>query len=238
MLPKLYTLNTVQVVGYLRQTVPSSVNCPECGSEMGYYQELELVLDSWPECDFIAASGGAYFISEKLLMELKKIDGSGYTHRPVNISISDDFRRSYPEALGMLGGIGRFHYLMITGQCDGPWLRHIKGEVCSICGRPKPKLMDFGTWLAEIDGDTPPQPRQVFSETWHGEDFFYLSEPGPPLITERVVAILAETGNLRREKIADKDTIRQLMPKYAESLEKIGWQIERCVGLGPAKWVT
>jgi hypothetical protein len=76
----------------------------------------------------------------------------------------------------------------------------------------------------------------VYPETWHGEDFFYVTEPGPAVVTERVAAILEATRNLRREKVENQGLIRRLMPKYAERLEAQDWEIALCVTLGPAGW--
>jgi hypothetical protein len=241
MLPKLYTLRKVLVAGHLRRTVPFSINCVQCGRQVDpCYKEFEFVLDSLPQCDLIQSNDAdVYLISERLLAELERIDAKGYQHRSIaDISLSGDFRRSYPNFCKVSSEIKRFQYLTITGKCDGPWIRNTRGATCAICDQPTPELKDFDATVSEIMGDVSPQSLFVFPETWHGEDIFYLSEPGPPLITERIASILTKTGNLRKEKVMDKDTVRRLMPEYAQDLERRNWQIEPCIELGPADWST
>ena len=60
-------------------------------------------------------------------------------------------------------------------------------------------------------GDVEPQPHQVFPASWHGEDLFYVSKPGPPLIVERVAQILARMDNLRKETVVNRDKVRHVM---------------------------
>jgi hypothetical protein len=94
------------------------------------------------------------------------------------------------------------------------------------------------TILSEAIGGTAAQPRLVYPESWQGEDFFFLSEPGRPVITQRVVGVLDDLGNLDTRRVEDPERIRNLMPLYAAELEKRNWRIERCIRLGPADWVA
>lgn len=236
MLPKLHTLEKVPVAGHTIHTIPFSTNCQHCGLSVAqYYRELEFVFDGWKPCDLVTSSDAdVYLVSEHLLAKLQSISASGYIHRSVTISTSDDFHRVHRDPIQM----PTFYYFVITGRCDGPWIHHVKGNACPICGQTRSESKDFEIWLSELAEDIPKPPTLVYPETWQGEDFFYLSEPGPPLITERIATILAETGNLRKEKVLDKDKIRRLMPKHAARLEKKNWQVEVCISLGPADWVT
>lgn len=238
MLPQLYTLETVPVVGHLGHTVPTSINCPECGRELKPYQEIELVLDLWPKCDLVAAKGNAYFISDSFLSRLQDISGRGYAHYPAIVNISDDFRRAYPSIIEIPSELQRFYYFVVTGRCDGPWTRNIRAELCTTCGQRKSRPKNFNALASEIIGDAPIQPTLVFTETWQGDDFFFVSEPGPPLITERIALILKSTGNLRIESVADRVLVSRLMPKYAKQLEKQNWQQTVCCSLGPAGWTS
>lgn len=58
MLPWLYALQFVPVIGYLTKMVPSTIYCRQCGREIGDWQELDLVLDHVPEWDLVASSRG------------------------------------------------------------------------------------------------------------------------------------------------------------------------------------
>ncbi|MDI7278280.1 MAG: hypothetical protein QME94_20060, partial [Anaerolineae bacterium] len=75
-------------------------------------------------------------------------------------------------------------------------------------------------------------------ESWRGQDFFWLPEPGDPIVTERVAEILSRTGNLRRRQIASRNEIRRRTPGWARELEEAGWEQPVCAELGPADWVT
>lgn len=231
-LPKLYTLRVGAIVGYLGHFSPN-IYCRECHRQARFFEELELFLDIWPECDLIEErTAGQLFVSGKLLARLEAIGAESYLHRPVSIHFSDDFRRQYPQP----AAIPEFHYLMVTGQCDGPWLYHDRGEPCVVCGQPRQAdplqkaSISYAQIIAAARGDTSHlQPVLVFPESWHGEDIFYVTETRIPIITERIAEILEETGNLRKEKA------RYVIPNTA--LEETDWQQPVCSGLGPAEWV-
>jgi hypothetical protein len=235
-LPKLYTLDMIPVAGHIERAVPPSLNCFECGSLVGsHYLEFEFVFDALRECDLVMSSDSdVYLASRQLLRELDTISSKGYEYRAVQTSASDNLR----ACESMIAVLSDFQHLAITGRCDGPWVHHTKGETCPECGQIPAESRDFEAWMSEAAGDIPRQPRLVYPETWHGEDFFLLSEPGPPVITERVATILAKTGNLRRKEVIDRNRIRKLMPSHAARLEKQAWQAEVCSRLGPADWAT
>lgn len=96
-LPELYTLAGVTNLGHLENMRPGMIACPECGRDVRQYDSVDLVLDSWTECDLVAAAGGAYFVSGDLLARLQEVDVQGYQVRRVGVSVSDDFMRSHPQ---------------------------------------------------------------------------------------------------------------------------------------------
>ncbi|WP_015909468.1 hypothetical protein [Chloroflexus aurantiacus] len=199
MLPWLYALQFVPVIGYLTKMVPSTIYCRQCGHEIGDWQELDLVLDHVPEWDLVASSEEAYFISPRFLVRLADINASGYTYRPIKMSFSDDVHRFYPEMTDLPELAPQFHHLVITVRCDGPWMYATKGEPCALCSQPvpiPPKRINIERLTPDIAGETIQPPRHVFPNTWCSEDFFYLTEPGPLLITEGVAMMFAETGNV------------------------------------------
>ncbi len=229
-LPKLYTLEVVAIAGYLGHFSPN-IYCQECHRQTRYFDEIELFLDIWPECDLIAErTADQLFVSGKLLTKLEAIGTKSYLHRPVSIRFSDDFRRQHPQP----AEIPEFHYFMVTGQCDGPWQYHDRGEPCAVCGQARPgnplRKPSYAQIIASARGDTSHlQPTFVFPESWHGEDIFYVTETRIPVITEQIAEILEETGNLRKEEI------RYAMPNYAATLEEMKRPV--CSVLGPAEWV-
>lgn len=231
MLPGLYTLYDIEVVGHLRNPMPASINCRECGQRVCHYDDVHLVLDHKPECGLVAAED-AYFASEWLLERLAAMGAKGYVHHPVAISLSDDFRRWHLEADLATYRVPRYQYFAITGRCDGPWVQYTEGGQCPLCGRVRPHMNDTEAWMSNLLAGLPPKRRLVYTDTWHGEDFFWLSEPGPPLITNRVAAILDSIGNLHQMQAEPT----QEMTCY-QVLTSEGPLVHRCGSLGPAGWV-
>ncbi len=238
MLPRLYTLDVRAVIGHIGETVPPEIYCPACGRTMDHYREVQLAIDEWPECDLVAGAGAVFFASERLLAELERIGATGYADWPASLSLSDDFRRSHRGFDEVKTRIPSYRHFVITGRCDGPWIQNTRGEACTRCGQPAARSLDFAALLPQLIGEAPSPPRVVYADTWHGEDFFELTEPGPALITERIANMLCEMGNLRKDKIVEKDKVRRLMPRYAQALEKADWEVPKCVSLGAADWVT
>jgi hypothetical protein len=235
MLPALYTLDKVPAVGHLGRTVPFSISCPECGRNTQDYHDVDIVLESLPECDLVSA-GGSYFASDVLLTKLRTIGARGYTSRSAVNTVSDQLHLAEPGILDRVDEMPTLSYLIVTGRCDGPWVRHERGSTCATCGQPRGQRLGASTSASEVSADLQ-RAALVWPETWHGEDMFYLSEPGPPIVTERIATLLRDTGNLRQEKVVDIDRVRQLMPLYAAQLERSNWLIDRCTRLGPADWV-
>jgi hypothetical protein len=241
-LPKLFTLKIVSIAGYLKHCSPN-IYCPRCGRLIGHYSELELFLDVSPKCDLITdRTDNQIFVSPRLLERFEARNITGFEHRPAKLFISDDFQLQHPNVTAVPDEIPRFHYFMVTSQSDGPWVYHSRGDPCELCHQPQVAGApdnDLATGDVQALATRPPlRPALVFQETWHGEDVFYLTETRTLVITEAVAGILEETGNLRREKIENKERIRRLMPKYAAELEKENWEKPVCGVLGPANWVA
>lgn len=240
-LPKIYSLETVAVVGHLRHVAPN-IYCPQCRRRIAHYQELELYLDIWPRCDLVGAQGGEYFASERLIAKLETIGAQGYAHRAAPVHLSDDFHRLHPDVQEITPELAGFHYLMITAQADGPLRVSERGEECPQCRRPRaiqtrPPSLDV-IQSVRVGDTSALTPTLVFPESWHGEDIFHHAETRKPLITERIAAILKETGDLRKEEVADQAAIRQRTPKVAARMERVNWQIPVCSVLGPADWAS
>jgi hypothetical protein len=234
-LPRLYCLDRVPVVGRLGAVRPPGINCPQCGRETRSFDQLELILDAVPRCDLVASASGEYFATPRLVGELAHLHARGYSSHPISVGISDDFRLSSPGIEEMWTQAAQLEYMVITGKCDGPWTRNTQGSACAICGRPIPTPLGDDS-LDPLLMDDAEQPTLVYADTWHGEDFFTVSEPGLPVITERVVTVLRAMGNLRKEPVEDRERIQRAMPKVARALEKRGWLLDACAVLGPAAW--
>jgi hypothetical protein len=234
-LPRLYRLDRIPIVGHLGYVQPPGINCPQCGRQNRSFDQLELILDAVPRCDLVASASGEYFATPRLVGELEHLGARGYSSHAISVGISDDFQLSSPGLGEMWTPAAQLEYVVITGKCDGPWTRNAQGSACAICGQPIPiPLRDDS--LDPLLTDGAEQPTLVYADTWHGEDFFTVSEPGLPVITERVVTVLRATGNLREELVEDPERLQRVMPKYAQELEKRGWRLAACAVLGPAAW--
>lgn len=237
MLPKLYTLRVRAVVGHVQEVTPWLINCPACGREADHYRRVVLALDEWPRCDVIAAAGAVDFVSERLLADLRTIGASGYSDWPADLTLSEEFHRRHPSTDVDATALPPYRHLVVTGRCDGPWIEHARGKCCPHCQQPSAEFIDFEASARWMIGDAPAPMRLVYTDTWHGEDFFQLSEPGLTIVTDRIAEILDRTGNLRTEAVGEREMAQRFLPKYAERLERMGWEVPVCVSLGPADWV-
>lgn len=229
MMPRIYALESVPVVGHLRDYWPPSISCRSCGRLVGSYKKVTFVFDTLSECALFASADGSYFITETLMRLLDSTGISGFhAHRP-SIAFSDDYSRNTREA-GTQSLPSGIYYFVISGRADGPWRRRKRGT-CHECGQFLPADDQ------ETDNLAPPQTVRVYVDSWHGDDLFYVTEPGPPIVTERFVRILEEVGDLRQEPIQNPDLIKRLMPRYAEQLAANNWMQFRCSRISPAEWV-
>ena len=228
MLPAIYSLENISVRGEVWDAEPGVINCVECGREVLHYERLRLVLEQSPECDLLAAKDGAYFVSTRFLVRLQSMSARGYTTIPVPVSLTNGMPVAPP-----------FHYLVISGWCDGPWLSNERLAPCPLCSQPQAKPIDFEGAIRRLSAGEPAPTRSVYRDSWHGEDFFYVSEPGAAFVTERIAGVLQELRNLEMEEMAPdaQEMVRQYIPNWAENLEKRGWRTPHCCKLSPAEWI-
>ncbi len=242
-MPKIHTLEVIPLVGHLRN-MSTNIYCPECRRQIKHFSHVELVLDYWPMCDLVSeVTASQLFASERLLEKFEESGVKGYEQGRVSIQLSGDFLRQYPEAAHLSSDIFKYYYLIITNTYDGPWKSLTRGENCKTCGYPK-----RGRPINEISVDriasvakgdvSNLEPTVVDPVHWTNEDIFYHTEKSIPIITERVVDILSEMENFRRQNVENKEKIRQVMPKFAAELDKSNWTLPACSVLGPAAWAT
>src|SRR5205085_7667361 len=89
-----------------------------------------------------------------------------------------------------------FLQLVITGIADGPSGWWERDGVCPTCHRPiwKPTERVNDAIFAKYKSKPGP-PRLVSASSWKGDDMFSLTDPGPPMVTERFKKI-AEAENV------------------------------------------
>ena len=113
-------------------------------------------------------------MSQRLLNRRTSLEIRSYFHQPVPVQSSEDSHRLHPDITETPAELAGFHYLIITGRCDGPWLLSDKGELGPVCGQPRP-ILKHRPSFDELEvvhlGDTAPLPAtSVFTDTWHDED--------------------------------------------------------------------
>lgn len=89
----------------------------------------------------------------------------------------------------------KFYRLLITGKASGPeaWWT---SWTCKDCGVKHWEMTDLGieATTAQLTGEIG-SPREVFADSWQGDDLFYLDDHhAPPLVTQRFVDLLAQVG--------------------------------------------
>jgi hypothetical protein len=82
--------------------------------------------------------------------------------------------------------IPEFLQLLIVGKADGPSGWWDRNGVCPVCGRMiwKPTDRVADALFAKYSNKSGP-PRLVSAASWQSDDAFLLTDPGPPVVTER-----------------------------------------------------
>lgn len=238
LLPKIYVLRAVPVIGTIRGGNPA-VYCTNCGHRVTEYQHAELVLDEWPDCNLFKSRDGTFFATESLYSQFKEQEIRGYAALEVSRIVSADFWRTYDNPSAVYETIPKIYQIAIIGKCEGPWLRNEKNGKCPICHNdmPRPVEEDFDDIFNEVYGMESKHAILAYANSWDGADIFYMTEPGPPVITERIANMLASNGDLREGEVLSKDLARRVTPIYASKLENQDWKIPICSALGQADWI-
>jgi hypothetical protein len=187
------------------------------------------VLDVHPECGFVGSTDGSYFVAESLRNRLMQAHVQGCRYQEALVVLSHDYHMNTPTTIDR--ALPRFFYLQIMSTIDGPWKRE-KGTPCAVCGNDTIRPGQINDPELLLNTTT-----FVYADSWDQADIFYLTEPGNPIVTEKVATILRAHGDLRQEPVPDKDLLQQFMPKYAAMLERNQWMQDRCSSLQPAAWI-
>jgi hypothetical protein len=186
-LPELYTLVHCPVVGDLgpRTKVKNRVYCDDCQREVAIeYSKVEYVFDYWDEHDLITAKM-VYIATARLrrAIESKKLRGMEF--REIWIGRTERFSKTYRETT-----FPKFFEIIAPNIVEGRgWWK--KAGVCETCGQPIWKqTRQVLEWARARVAQTATAPRTVSRDAWQGQDFFFLPEPGPPIVTSHFVEIL------------------------------------------------
>ncbi len=203
--PAIFSLISCPMIGQLgRDTeIVERESCPQCG--IRYAEEitfLDYQFDTWEQAELIKAGRNNYAITRRLYAAFQKAGLKGFSTKAMKTSRGQIFDSIDPEHKV---DIPEFVQLLVVGKADGPSGWWDRGEVCPACGRIIWKPTDRVTQaLFAKYSNKPGPPRQVSAASWQGDDVFFLTDPGPPLVTERF------------KQIAEKETVQGLVLDPAE----------------------
>lgn len=190
--PTLYTLVACPVIGVLggqTHAIEFSV-CEVCElRQRTAFQFIDYCFDKWSGQDLVSILN-QYFISQRLRFVIAAASLQGITFQDMTVSKGNYFKI---ESLAYANVIPPFFHLALT-KVAGPeswWL----SNRCEACGITNWNISDVGLvgQMAGVTGEIA-QPREVYRDSWAGEDMFYLQDPGPPLITQRFANVLSQLG--------------------------------------------
>jgi hypothetical protein len=189
-LPEIFSLAGAPMLGTIGPEARMVVAppCPDCRQPYRpIITHLELLLDAWDHTDLISLTD-TFAVTPDLQHALSEAGIQGVTFRQMTVGPSRSF---YLSSVDDEVSMPEFVQMDVTPVLDGPsgWWDRLRE--CPTCNRP---LWGYNervsqAFTAAIVGQVGP-PRQVYGREWKGEDVFWLTDPGPPLVTERTKAIL------------------------------------------------
>jgi hypothetical protein len=184
--PAIFTLVAVPIIGKLGRNskIVERPPCKVCG--VSYREEVTILdyeFDTWERAELIKAGHDNYAITRRLFGVFEKAGLKGMATETMKVSRGKIFDRIDPEHKIK---IPEFMRLIITGKADGPSGWWERGPTCPACGRPQWKRTEAATKaLFSTFSKQPAPPRLVSAATWQGDDAFWLTDPGPPVVTNR-----------------------------------------------------
>jgi len=191
--PPIFTLIACPMIGQLGpdSRIIERDPCPTCNQP--YPEEVEFLdyeLDTWERAELIKAARDNYAITQRLFSVMQQAGLQGLAAQDMQVSRSEVFAANDPENKVV---IPEFRRLLLLERADGPSGWWERGPQCPTCQRIVWRATDRVTQaLFAKYGNKPGPPRQVSAATWHGWDAFYLSDPGPPVVTERFKRVAEE----------------------------------------------
>jgi hypothetical protein len=187
-LPAISSLIQAAVLGDLGEgTVQTEVR--RCPVEWPYkaVTRFDYRFDFWNGEDLVETMG-QYAVSDRLRLAMEEQGMRGVDFKEMTTSALPTFaisERAYSRTLP------RFHWMIITGTAEGPpiWTTPVP---CKGCGGISWNLFP-AAFLASSWPLTPsqvPPMREVYRDSWRGEDVFYPGDHVLPLVTDRFVALL------------------------------------------------
>jgi hypothetical protein len=183
--PNIFTLISCPIIGELGPDteIVELQPCPECGQEYRpFISFLDYRLDVWEAAELIMVAD-VYAITRRLFEALQQAGLKGCSTRPMKTSRSALFDQIDPDKKVL---VPEFLQLWIDDTANGPSGWWERGPICAVCGRVIWKHTNrvIEAYFAKYSGKPGP-PRLVSAATWKGSDIFVLTDPGPPVVTDR-----------------------------------------------------
>lgn len=208
---KIYFLLGVPVIGALSpNTVKTeAVICESCKRRKTQYTNITYVFDRWRGEDIISGSA-QFFISQRLKEKLEEKNIKGYKLTPIDAAFSEQrggIRKFGKEAYQK--ELPNFYHFEIFGKTEGDiddWYEIIDTFECPKCGANKKLITIEGIGsmeTPELSGKEfeNPLPRNVYKESWQGDDIFLLQDGlNQPIVTQNFIDCLSEFDIKLNEK--------------------------------------
>lgn len=193
--PRIYTVVEAPILGQLGEATDMVEGplCPTCNAPpLKTIAYLDYVLDYW-EGEPLIGVAEVFAVTEDLRDALEISGLSGFSFRAMTAAYGDTYdpEPGDPELV-------RFWQLVIDHRIhagSGWWTRV---GVCPSCGRARWEANAFTSRaIVRAHQDLEVPPRTVVRSGYGGWDIFYLDDPGPAIITERMRDFLLAHGVVR-----------------------------------------
>ena len=179
----IYTLREAKILG--GQTEETQIEttplCDNCTLREERFTKIVHEFSDYDGEDFFQGLGNNMFIISSRLIK-REIKGFELLpiikkHKKNKYAIFDKKKFKSTE----------FFHLNIIGKAKSKAEMWKYTDCDQNCGKQKWTYTE--KWLVEGDNE---YERQVFEDSWNGDDIFFLDEPGNPVITENLLQILEE----------------------------------------------
>lgn len=193
MLPVIYSLVGCPAIGELGDAtqVRHFPVCPACQRRRAPdFVFIDYRFDRWAGEDLVTAMD-CYAVSDRLRQALQNANILGPAFEGMATSQGPDFEIIEP---GYADTLPTFHRLIVTASVEGLELWW-QSWVCEVCGIRQWERTTEGRHaeIAHLTNEVG-TPREVYKDSWHGDDIFRFEDPGPFVVTQNFADVLNRIG--------------------------------------------
>ena len=195
---EIYTLVGCPVIGELGKAtyVQHSPVCEICNRRWpSEFSSIEYCFNFWGGEDLVTSTG-CYVVSDRLRQAIEETGLTGLIFEEMKVSKENHFEivdAAYQDTLP------NFHRLVVTGVAEGPeiWWTSSICKTCSLkCWDITPIGIEAKTgYTRGVVGI----PREVYLDSWNGEDIFNLQDFGPPIVTQRFADVIGRFTQINKD---------------------------------------